>query len=256
VHDSALSESQQSISDSEIGDEQPQLDISGSQNLPCCGKHRSARPKPTHVDSLGVPPAIPPTRDEIPTFSCPDPIVPLMNPPHSDLLNVNNMWLQKLTGGFRVFPPRSGQRIYRKTKPTALLDSIVSEMEQEGMLLRTDKLACVIPWFLVAKPSGAARLICDYSTWTNHYKVPPMDLKNIPIVLTTSSAQDYAVKIDLRSGFFQLPLHPTCWKYHGLHNGDTKYVFTRLPMGNSLSPFVMQRTSGALLATIAEIHDL
>jgi len=82
-----------------------------------------------------------------------------------------------------------------------------------------------------------------------------MELKNIPIVLTSSSAQDFAVKIDLRSGFFQLPLHPTCWKYHGLHYGDTKYVFTRLPMGNSLSPYVMQRTSEALLATLAEIYD-
>jgi len=178
-----------------------------------------------------------------------------MNPPHEDLLNVNNMRLQKLTTGFEIFPPRQEGRTYRKTKPTILLDKIVQDMVQEGMLVKSDRIACALPWFLVAKPNGSARLICDYSQWTGHYKIPQMRLKNIPLVLQTSSPEDYAVKIDLKSGFFQLKLHPDCWPYHGLHYGQDKYVFTRVPMGNSLSPFVMQQTAGALLLTLAEIYD-
>jgi len=128
-------------------------------------------------------------------------------------------------------------------------------MLKEGLLRETTTLASAIPWFLVAKPSGSARLLCDYSQWTNVYKVPDMHLKNIPLVLKTSSPEDHAVKIDLKPGFFQLPLHPDCWKFHGLHHGDKKFVFTRLPMGNSLSPFVMQRTSEAILDTLAQIYD-
>ena len=58
--------------------------------------------------------------------------------------------------------------------------------------------------------------ICDYSQWTGHYKIPEMRLKNIPFVLQNSSPEDYAVKLDLKSGFFQLKLHPDCWPFHGL----------------------------------------
>jgi len=243
-----------SVSEAPTEDEQA-LEISGFQGLPCCKKHRVHRPKPDHGDSLTVTPAQPVSPQDYPVFSCRDPVVQAINPPHPDLLNVNNVWLGKMATGYKIFPPRNGARIYRKTKPNLLLDQIVKDMIQEGMLLKVDRLACAIPWFLVAKPDGAARLTCDYSQWTGHYKIPEMKLKNIPLVLQNSSLEDYAVKLDLKSVFFHLKLHPDCWSFHGLHYGEQKYVFTRVPMENSLSPYIMQRTAEALLLTLSEIYD-
>jgi hypothetical protein len=56
------------------------------------------------------------------------------------------------------------------------------------------------------------------------------------------------VKIDLKSGFFQIHIHPD----HQHYFNGIKYAWTRLPMGHPLAPAIMQRFSTAVARYLHE----
>jgi hypothetical protein len=54
------------------------------------------------------------------------------------------------------------------------------------------------------------------------------------------------IKIDLKSGFFQLKIQPRFQPFYGAYHQGTRYAWTRLPMGHPLAPSLMQRFSTAV----------
>jgi hypothetical protein len=51
------------------------------------------------------------------------------------------------------------------------------------------------------------------------------------------------IKIDLKSGFFQLRVHPKYQPFYGVYYKGQRLELTRLPMGHPLAPALMQKFS-------------
>jgi hypothetical protein len=64
------------------------------------------------------------------------------------------------------------------------------------------------------------------------------------------------IKIDLRNGFFQIPVHPDYINFYGIYYRRQRYAWTRLPMGHALAPSIMQRLAVAVARFLHAHHDV
>ena len=95
----------------------------------------------------------------------------------------------------------------------------------------------------------------DYSHLGKHLKSPKFVLPSIYQLIRNKFIHFnnlFYIKIDLKAAFFNIPLkessrYVTTFIYNSVH-----YQMTKLPMGLSLSPFVMQKFSNAIIAKYKE----
>ena len=58
---------------------------------------------------------------------------------------------------------------------------------------------------------------------------------------------DYMFSIDLKDGYFHVPLKPAHWKYFGFRFEEDTYVCTALPFGFAAAPIVFSKTMRELV---------
>lgn len=176
-------------------------------------------PPPTHYKSVAVTPA--------------NPQVPLPDVPTAAIL----------TQGVHLPPPRNPTHHFFKTKQSPLMTEVVNDLIKNGILEHNPNISHAFRPFLVLKPSGAARPVYDLSPWTALYHPPPIRLYSAAGILTTIPPGAQMIKIDLRSGFFQIRIRPEHRQYYGVYYKGQRLQRTRLPMGHPLAPSIMQRVS-------------
>lgn len=76
-----------------------------------------------------------------------------------------------------------------------------------GLLTPNPNLKYAMPIFLVPKPDNGVRPIIDYSLWTEYIVIPYFSLKSAGEAVREIPPGSYLVKIDLKTGFNQIPLH-------------------------------------------------
>jgi hypothetical protein len=81
-----------------------------------------------------------------------------------------------LTTGTPLPPPKNGPSVFIKTTRTTMMDEVIHNLLQAGIIRPDNSIINAFRLFLVAKPSGAARPILDHSPWTTYYTTPPMRL--------------------------------------------------------------------------------
>jgi hypothetical protein len=64
------------------------------------------------------------------------------------------------------------------------------------------------------------------------------------------------IKIDLRSGFFQLRIDPRFHRFYGIYYRHQRFAWTRLPMGHPLAPAIMQRFAIAVTRLLHQVSDV
>jgi hypothetical protein len=104
--------------------------------------------------------------------------------------------------------------------------------------------------FLVSTPGEAARPILDRSPRT-----PPMRLYSAADVLTTIPQDAQLIKVDLKSGFLQVPILRLYLRYCGAYYRRQYLAWTHLPMGRPLAPSVMQVLVTAVARRIHRRHS-
>lgn len=81
-----------------------------------------------------------------------------------NLRNKEGMWYHKtLSEGVHLPRPKDAPKIFRKTKPSALMDTVVNTWIDNGLLVENPSLKFAQPMFLVPKPDNKVRPIIDYS---------------------------------------------------------------------------------------------
>jgi hypothetical protein len=80
----------------------------------------------------------------------------------------------------------------------------------------------------------------DLSPLTPYYATPSMRLYSAAEVLATLRPTDLLLKIDLTSGFHQIPIRQEHRKFNGIRYKGVSYTFNRLPMGHPLALSVLQ----------------
>jgi hypothetical protein len=160
-------------------------------------------------------------------------------PPTSELTAQTDEWTTCLIrDGADLPPPMSGPRVFQQTSPSHLMDEALQDMERQD-IIRRQKVTQVFLCFLTAKPSGAARFIMDLFPWTPFYQTPPMKLYSAAEVIAAIPATYQLIKIDLKSGFFQLRIKQQHTKFYGIYYKGQQFALQRLPIGHPLAPSIL-----------------
>jgi hypothetical protein len=167
-------------------------------------------------------------------------------PPDSPLLQLQDPWISSVVQrGVDLPPPQHAPRVFQRTPPSNLMDQVIADYIQQG-ILQPAPIVAAYRAFLVPKSSGAARFVLDLSPLTPFYRVPHITLYSAARVLSTFQPWDRLLKIDLTSGFYQLRIRNQHHKFYGIYYKGQKLAFTRLPMGHPLAPYILQRVSLAV----------
>lgn len=127
------------------------------------------------------------------------------------------------------------------------MDVVINKWIDNGLLVPNPTLKFAQPMFLVPKPDNKVRPIVDYSEWTEFITAPKFSLLSAGEAIRNIPLGNNMIKLDLKSGFHQLPLAKTSFNHNGICYKNTKYSLTRLPMGHALAPFLFQRFAEAVL---------
>jgi hypothetical protein len=157
--------------------------------------------------------------------------------------------------GASLLPPAWAPRIFQRTQPSALMDQVIEHLLQEG-ILSEERTTSAYRSFLVAKSDSSARLIIDLSPLTPLYRVPHITLYSAARVLSTLRPTDQLIKIDLTSGFYQIPIHPNHRRFYGIYYRGRHLALTRLPMGHPLAPYILQRVASSVAAHLNARFDV
>jgi len=118
------------------------------------------------------------------------------------------------------------------------------------------------PWsasvLLVNKKDGTKRFVVDYRhlnkvTKQLFYPLPTFD--DVVESLSNTKPNIFSV-LDLRSGFYQLPLDPKTAHKSAFSTHDGHYEFTRLPQGLANSPFSFQLLTQSVLKHLTNVTCL
>jgi hypothetical protein len=122
-----------------------------------------------------------------------------------------------LAEGVHLPPPQHPTPIFVHTPRSDLMDQVINDLQRSGILRPYPDICYTFRKFLVAKTSGAARPLLDLSAWTPLYRPQPIRLYSAAEVLSTISPASTMIKIDLKSGFFQLAIRPQDWRYYSVY---------------------------------------
>lgn len=170
------------------------------------------------------------------------------------LQDYQNVWTQKGVGA------ASGvehEIVLTSYKPVALpprhiplhlqeaLDKEVNQMLEDGVISPSSSPYATYP-VMVLKPDGGIRLAIDYRRLNNLTVTDAMPLPNIRDLLYAIEGSKYFTLIDLRAGFWQIPMaenskHLTAFRTHRGH-----YQFNVMPFGLKNAPATFQRWTNDL----------
>lgn len=115
-------------------------------------------------------------------------------------------YFKTLRDGIHLPRPRDAPPLFRKTKPSPLMDTVIDKWLKNGLLIPNPSLKYAQPMFLVPKPDDQVRPIIDYSEWTPYIVAPKFSLLTAGAAIRKIPLGNVMIKLDLKAGFHQLPL--------------------------------------------------
>ena len=106
------------------------------------------------------------------------------------------------------------------------------------------------PVVIVKKRDGSARFCVDYRCLNSITRKDVYPLPRIDDVIERLNGSSIFSKLDLRSGYFQVPLAPAEREKTAFTTPDGLYQFNRLPQGLKNSPSVFQRLMNQTLGSL------
>uniref|UniRef100_A0A2S2NFW4 RNA-directed DNA polymerase n=1 Tax=Schizaphis graminum TaxID=13262 RepID=A0A2S2NFW4_SCHGA len=134
---------------------------------------------------------------------------------------------------------------YPHTKQT-IIDDMVRDIEEQG-LVEPSTSPWAAPVVLAKKKDGSARLCIDYRrlndvTESDAYPMPDLN----KLIRQMRGARIFSV-LDLRSGYWQVPLNQNARKYTAFRTRRGLYHFRVLPFGLKNSPMTFARLMNEVL---------
>jgi hypothetical protein len=99
----------------------------------------------------------------------------------------------------------------------------------------------------VVKPNGTLRLTANFVPLNNLVLLDKYSLPDILEMLYKLKGKLYRTKIDLKDGFYQIPLHPDDRHKTAFRIKNRLYEYTKMPMGFKNSPAIFQRYMDRIL---------
>ena len=128
------------------------------------------------------------------------------------------------------------------------IDREVSNLLKSKVISRVDyKPFCVNAIGCVPKKNKKLRLIVDLRPLNEHITVPNFKNEGIDVVCDQLQYGDQFISVDLKHGYYHIPVNPEYRSYLGFSWKKQYYVFNCLPFGLNISPFYFNKTIRAVV---------
>ena len=134
----------------------------------------------------------------------------------------------------------------------AIVKDEIDKMLKLG-IIRKSSSEYASPVVLVPKPDGSWRFCVDYRKLNNHTKGDKYPLPNISECLSRMKGAKYFAKLDLSSGYWQIPMHPNDIDKTAFVTHYGLYEFTVMPFGLKTAPATFQRMMDRLLGDMMDV---
>lgn len=144
-------------------------------------------------------------------------------------------------------------RPYRMAlKEKEIVDEMVGDL-LENDIVRPSDSPYASPVLLVKKKNGESRLCIDYrklnsKTVKDRYPLPRIDDQ-----IDRLHGSKYYTSLDLRSGYYQLPMAESAKKYTAFVTPSEQYEFNRMPFGLANAPSCFSRLMNRVLGPARNI---
>jgi hypothetical protein len=166
------------------------------------------------------------------------------------MLNIKPIRLELIDGAkpyhARPFPVPQSLEAMTKTEMKRLTGTDVFN--------RSSDSEWAAPTFIQAKKTGDVRILTDFRRLNAQIKRKPFPLPKISDILRKLSGFKYATAIDLRMGYYHIPLDLEAQQLCTTILPWGKYQYKRLPMGVKTSPDIFQLIMYELLGDIPNIQ--
>jgi hypothetical protein len=106
-------------------------------------------------------------------------------PATSPLADTDDQWIRSLiTQGTSLPPPLHAPRIFQATPVSDLMDQVITDLKQQG-ILQPQRITAAYRCFLVPNADRSARFVIDLSPVTALYRAPHITLYSAARVLST-----------------------------------------------------------------------
>lgn len=124
------------------------------------------------------------------------------------------------------------------------MEKYLRKMLSAGIIESARRGPYVSAPFFVPKLTDEPRLIIDYAHITDSLRVPSLHLPQFSDLLRAKPLPTgmLAIRIDISHAFYAIPLHPKARFLMVFRFRDSRFQFTRLPMGLATSPSFLQHT--------------
>ena len=128
-------------------------------------------------------------------------------------------------------------------RESSFITEQVNTLSKRGYISKTpDRPFCVSPISCVPKKGGKLRLITDLRVLNGHCSAPKFSNEGIDNVANIIQPNDCMVTLDIKNGFFHIPIHTDFRTYFGFQWQGAFYVWKVLPFGWNCSPYFFSKT--------------
>ena len=139
------------------------------------------------------------------------------------------------------FPFEYSNRHFSKSEQT-FLQAEIARLSKTGVIKRDDSLQFISPINCVPKKNNKFRLVADLRHINSHICTKNFKYDNISSITETIRSKDKLVTIDIKDGFYHIPVSEQSQQYLGFSFEGQKYKWCRLPFGCSVSPYFFCKT--------------
>lgn len=141
-----------------------------------------------------------------------------------------------------------------RTEQEAVSD-IITDLLQNN-IIRPSNSNYSSPILLVKKKNGEQRLCIDYRRLNSITIKDNHPLPRIDDQVDRLQGGVYFTSLDLRSGYYQIPLKETAKKYTSFVTTSGQYEYNRMPFGLTNAPRVFQRLMNRILLPLKDIASV
>ena len=127
-----------------------------------------------------------------------------------------------------------------------ILDEKLGLLVANGVLEEKDGESSS-PVFLLKKPNGDYRLLCDFRKFNNCTKSVASTLENMEDLIGLAEGKKFFTTVDLSDGFFQVAITDEAQGLTGIVTQNSRYQFKVLPQGAKQSPQLFHKAVRKLL---------
>jgi len=134
--------------------------------------------------------------------------------------------------------------------PEALKDQVEEELTKmlnNGTIEYNYKTKYNSPLIIVRKPNIQIRLVQNYISLNKKTVNEQCDMTNPHDLLNRAAGFRYVTKMDLSSGYHQVPLTPSCRHLTGFQTFMGSFVYKKMPQGLKCASFTFQRLMNKVL---------